>query len=141
MNRIMKALKNISGTTKKLTVVFIGFVLMALTVNGQFSVHNIQLGKILLSSEYTGSTTNRIANEETMSMENWMTDYKSWNINNSEKNNLSNQENEKAMKVESWMLKSFNDKTDVFTDPVENNTKVESWMLDMKDWSVTKKCK
>ena len=141
MNRIMKALKNISGTTKKLTVVFIGFVLMALTVNGQFSVHNIQLGKILLSSEYMGSTTNRIANEETMSMENWMTDYKSWNINNSEKNNLSYQESEKAMKVESWMLKSFNDKTDVFTDPVENNTKVESWMLDMKDWSVTKKCK
>jgi hypothetical protein len=140
---IMKTLKNTSGITKKLAAVIIGFAMMVLTANGQFSIHNIQLGKILLSSEYIGSISNNMADEESMSVENWMTNYKSWEINNSGENNLNIEDSEKALKVENWMLKKFDNKKDnqVFIDQVEENLKVENWMLDLKDWSITKKCK
>ena len=143
MHQIMKTLKNTSGITKKMIAVFVGFAMMVLTAYGQFSIHNIQLGKILLSSEYMGSISNSMADEESMSVENWMTNYKSWEINNSGENNLISEESEKTLKVESWMLKKFDIKTDnqIFTDPVDDNTKVENWMLNLKDWSVTKKCK
>ena len=139
----MKTLKNTSGITKKLTAVFIVCVLMVLTAYGQFSVHNFQLGKVLLSSEYMGNISESANTEESMAVESWMTDYKSWKINKPNGNDLFSEENEKSLQVESWMLKRFDNKADIqmFADPVEENTKVESWMLNLNEWTVAKKCK
>ena len=143
MHRIMKTLKKTSGMTKKMTAVFVVLVMMILTAYGQFSIHNFQLSKILLSSEFIGNSSEGVVNEESMSVEKWMTDYKSWKTTSAEKDNLFKEDTEKSLKVENWMLKTFENKSDiqVFTDPVEDNTKIESWMLNPNEWLRTKKSK
>ncbi len=138
--RIMKTIKKTLGKSKKLIAVFVVFVMMILTSYGQLSVHNLQFNKILLSVENMNSSAVLSSNEESVSLENWMTDYKNWKVNKTDESNIFSVDNENALQVESWMLEKFNtNKFDnsLFSDPVKDNT-VEDWMLNPNDWGNSK---